>query len=110
MRVRLINFVLIGVLSIVMVACDSNQEKHQQTLEEQLVDNFASSDQSVRERVAIIVEASKNKNYTKAMNELGILSASQINNSSQEYAIKRLMEQLRFNMEEEELARRDGST
>ena len=110
MRVRLFKIALIGVFSLLLAACDSNQEKHQKTLEERLVDSFETSDKAVRERVDVIVAASKAKNYTKAMNELGMLSASQINDSSQEYAIKRLMDQLRFNMEEEELARRNGAS
>lgn len=103
---RIISIILLSFLTILLSACDSTQEKHKKSLEEQLIDSFATSQQDVRERVDLIVEASENKNYAKAMNELAMLSAAQINNTQQKYAIKRLMDQLRFNLEEEELVRK----
>ncbi len=101
---KILHIIMACVLSILIVACDSNQEKHQKTLEEQLVENFKFSSRDVRARVQTIVTASKEKNYTLAMNELGILSATQINTPTQKRAIKLLMEQLRFNLEEEEMS------
>ncbi len=106
MRAKFLKIALVGLFAALLVSCDSNQENHQQSLEEQLVESFETSDQATRDRVAAIVEASKKDDYAKAMNELGLLSAGQINNRAQDYAIKRLMDQLRFDMEEEELAQR----
>lgn len=106
---RITTIILLSLLTFLLSACDSNQEKHKKSLEEQLIDSFATSEKNVRDRVELIVEASENKNYAKAMNELAMLSAAQINSAQQEYAIKRLMDQLRFNLEEVELARKKAA-
>lgn len=102
----IINMLMILLCGIYIAGCDSVQEKHKKTLEEQLVDTFATSSTEVQDRVSTIVDASEDKNYTLAMNELGKLSASQINTPAQNHAIKLLMAQLRFNMEEEELSKK----
>jgi len=104
---RTVTIILLSLRTMLLSACGSNQEKHKKSLEEQLVDSFAGSEQSVRERVDLIVEASESQNYAKAMNELAMLSAVQINSAEQKYAIKRLMDQLRFNLEEVELAHKN---
>jgi len=96
-----LKFVLVAHICLLMIACDNNQEKHQKTLEEQLVDSYELSSREVRDQVQVIINASKERNYKLAMNELGILSATQINTPPQKSAIKLLMEQLRFNLEEE---------
>ena len=103
---KILHILLVCVVSFVIAACDSNQEKHQKTLEERLVDSFEMSDRAVRDRVQVIVTASKERNYKLAMNELGILSATQINTPTQKHAIKLLMEQLRFNLEEGEIVQK----
>lgn len=105
----LCNILTVFVVSLVLIACDSNQEKHQKTLEEKLVDSFEQADAPVRDQVSIIVAASNQKSYAYAMNELAILSATRLNSREQKFAIKQLMDQLRFNMEEVEFARaKDG--
>lgn len=104
----IINMLMVLLCGICIAGCDSVQEKHKKTLEEQLVDNFSSSSSEIQNRVATIVVASEERNYTLAMNELGKLSASQINTSAQNHAIKLLMAQLRFNMEEEELSKKQA--
>ena len=78
-------------------------------MEEQLTDNYVLSPKAIRNRIEVIVNASENKNYVLAMNELGILSSSQINNDEQKRAIKLLMAQLRFNLEEDEILARNQS-
>lgn len=103
---KILHILSVCVLSFVIVACDSNQVKHQKTLEDRLVDSFEMSNNDIQDRVQVIVMASKDKNYTHAMNELGILSATNLNTSSQKHAIKLLMEQLRFNLEEGEIAQK----
>jgi len=60
----------------------------------------------LRTRVDTIVMASKDKDYIKAMNELGILSRTN-NNNEQKRAIELLMTELRNAMETEELARKN---
>lgn len=94
-------FTLVSGFCFALFACDSNQEKHQKTLEEQLLDSYEFSNREVRDRVQVIILASNEQNYKLAMNELGILSATQINTASQKHAIKLLMDQFRFNLEEE---------
>lgn len=89
-----------------MVACDSNQELAKKTIEERLSDSFAMSNRDLRTRVDTIVMASKDKDYIKAMNELGILSRTN-NNNEQKRAIELLMTELRNAMETEELARKN---
>ena len=89
-----------------MVACDSNQERAKKTIEERLSDSFAMSNRDLRTRVDTIVMASKDKDYFKAMNELGILSRTN-NNNEQKRAIELLMTELRNAMETEELARKN---
>lgn len=89
-----------------MVACDSNQERAKKTIEERLSDSFAMSNRDLRTRVDTIVMASKDKDYIKAMNELGILSRTN-NNNEQKRAIELLMTELRNGMETEELARKN---
>jgi len=89
-----------------MVACDSNQERAKKTIEERLSDSFAMSNRDLRTRVDTIVMASKDKDYIKAMNELGILSRTN-NNNEQKRAIELLMTELRNAMETEELARKN---
>lgn len=106
---NLIHMIMISTVFMVVVSCDSNQEKHQKTLEEKLVDSFAQADVSVRKKVSKIVADSKEEDYSNAMNELAILSATHLNSPAQEYAIKRLMEQLRFNLEEAERADQERS-
>ncbi|HPF45418.1 MAG: hypothetical protein KDF58_07195 [Alphaproteobacteria bacterium] len=101
---KTVTFILVSLLSLSLFACDSNQEKHKKTLEEKLADSFSQSEETVKNRVNVIVKASEDKNYMLAMNELAILSASQINNHEQKLAIKLLMNQLRYTMEEEEIA------
>lgn len=90
-----------------MVACDSNQERAKKTIEERLTDSFALSNRDLRSRVEKIVVASNDKNYVTAMNELGILSRTNINNNEQEQAIELLMTQLRNAMETEEIERKN---
>lgn len=107
---KIVTFILVSLLSVSLFACDSNQEKHKKTLEEKLTDSFSQSEESVKTRVNVIVKASENKNYMLAMNELAILSVSQINNPEQKQAIKLLMTQLRFNMEEEEIEAKTKSS
>ena len=89
-----------------MVACDSNQERAKKTIEERLSDSFVMSNRDLRTRVDTIVMASKDKDYIKAMNELGILSRTN-NNNEQKRAIELLMTELRNGMETEELARKN---
>ena len=107
---KTVTFILVSLLSLSLFACDSNQEKHKKTLEEKLADSFSQSEETVKNRVNVIVKASEDKNYMLAMNELAILSASKINNPEQKQAIKLLMTQLRFNMEEEEIAAKTKSS
>ncbi len=107
---KLLHIVLLMAFSLLLFGCGSNQEKHQKTLEEQLIYSYKLSSQDVREHVRLIVQASEDKKYTLAMNELGKLSATQINNQTQKHAIKLLMEQLRFNLEEEDIARRKNAS
>ena len=85
-------------------ACDSSSEKRTKTLEEKLVEIYATSNTEVVNQVNMIVAASDDQNYTLAMNELGILSASQINTPEQKKAIKSLMTQLRYNLEDADAA------
>lgn len=66
------------------------------------------SDREIREQVETIVLASKEKDYVKAMNGLGILSKTQLNSNEQEQAIDLLMSQLRNAMETEEIAKRNN--
>lgn len=101
------NIIIIFSLLFLLFACDSNQERAKKTLEERLTDSFAMSGRDLRERVEIIVTASKEKDYVKAMNGLGILSKTQLNNNEQEQAIDLLMTQLRNAMETEEIAKRN---
>lgn len=50
----------------------------------------------------MIVVASKDKNYSLALNELALLSATNQLSKSQKLSIDKLMRQLRYDMEEEE--------
>ncbi len=100
------HIILVPLALLCLSSCDSNQEKHRKTLEERLVDSFSASENIVRERVDVIVSASKDQDYVLAMNELAILSATQQNNPAQKQAINLLMNQLRFNMEEAEFTAR----
>lgn len=104
---KLLNIFAISVISLAINACDSNQEKHKKTLEEKLIDSFGQADLSARNQVSLIVSASEEKKYAQAMNELAILSATNLNSREQEFAINQLMNQLRFNLEEIELAGRE---
>lgn len=72
------------------------------------MDSFSMSDREIREQVETIVLASKEKDYVKAMNGLGILSKTQLNSNEQEQAIDLLMSQLRNAMETEEIAKRNN--
>ncbi len=72
------------------------------------MDSFSISDREIREQVETIVLASKEKDYVKAMNGLGILSKTQLNSNEQEQAIDLLMSQLRNAMETEEIAKRNN--
>lgn len=101
------NIFLTVFILLAFASCDSNQVRHKKTLEEQLTDNYVLSPKVIRSRIEIIVSASKNKNYALAMNELGILSSSQINDDDQKRAIRLLMAQLRFNLEEDEILARN---
>ena len=101
---KLTHILSIVFLSTLIASCDSNQETHQKSLEEKLVDSFAQEDKPTRDRVSLIVSASNDKNYAKAMNELAMLSANHLNNKEQDNAIRQLMVQLRFNIDEAELA------
>jgi len=102
------NIILIFSLSVLLFDCDSNQERAKKTLEERLMDSFSMSDREIREQVETIVLASKEKDYVKAMNGLGILSKTQLNSNEQEQAIDLLMSQLRNAMETEEIAKRNN--
>ncbi|MBL4601219.1 MAG: hypothetical protein JKY84_00595 [Emcibacteraceae bacterium] len=103
---KIFNIFVVLLAVLFLTGCDSMQEQHKKTLEEKLFEDFRFSEKSVRARVDLIVAASKQKNYILAMNQLGILSATQINNSAQARSIKLLMVQLRFSMEEQDLAAR----
>lgn len=100
---HVVHIILVSLALFFLSSCDSNQEKHKKTLEGRLVDSFATSQTLVRERVDIIVAASKVQDYELAMNELAILSATHQNNPAQQQAINLLMNQLRFNLEEAEM-------
>lgn len=102
------NFVIIFLLSMLLLSCDSNQERAKKTLEERLTDSFATSNKELRQQVEIIVIASKEKDYIKAMNGLGILSSTNINNNEQQLAINSLMAQLRNSMETEEIEKKNS--
>lgn len=102
------NIIIIFSLSVLLFACDSNQERAKKTLEERLTDSFAMSDREIRKQVDTIVLASKERDYVKAMNGLGILSKTQLNSNEQEQAIDLLMSQLRIAMETEEIAKRNN--
>ncbi|MBT6031435.1 MAG: hypothetical protein HOH19_02585 [Kordiimonadaceae bacterium] len=86
------------------MSCESGNEERTATLEDKLVASFSSSTEENRESVAAIVAASKEKNYAKAMNDLAILASTQINTPEQKQAIKFLMTQLRFSMEDQDAA------
>ena len=101
---KTITNIIIILCSISLWACDSSSEKRTKTLEEKLVDIYSASNAEVVNRINIIVTASNDHNYTLAMNELGILSASQINTPEQKKTIKSLMTQLRYNLEDEDAA------
>ena len=104
---RFKNIILLAIVPFWMVACDSNQERAKKTIEERLSDSFSMSNRDLKTRVDTIVIASKDKDYVKAMNELGILSRTNINNNVQKRAIELLMTELRNAMETEELARKN---
>ena len=101
---KFITNIFIVLCAISLWACDSSSEKRIKTLEEKLVGIYAASNSEVVDRVNIIVTASNDHNYILAMNELGILSASQINTPEQKKVIKSLMTQLRYNLEDEDAA------
>mgnify|MGYP001163275535 CR=1 FL=1 len=105
---KLNKYLIVLFFGLSLIACDSNSEKTQNTLEDRLVDNFSQSDQAVRDRVQVIIAASNNKNYKLAMNELGILADSRTHSGEQRQAINFLMTQLRFNLEDEDLLRKSG--
>lgn len=106
MKSKLNKYLIVLFCVFSLVACDSSSDQTQKTLEDRLVDNFAQSDQSVRDRVEVIVTASSDKNYKLAMNELGILAGSRIHSREQRQAIDFLMTELRYNMEDEDLLRK----
>jgi hypothetical protein len=97
------NTVSVFIFSFLLVACDSTQERQKKTMEDRLLGSFEQSEEKVRDRVSVIVSASKEKKYILAMNELGILAKTNMNNTEQKQAIKLLMSQLRIAMESEEL-------
>ena len=96
------HLILVTIVMTFLSNCDSTQEKHKQALEDKLVESFSGSEKSVRDRVNNIVTASKTKDYSRAMNELAILSVKQQSNSTQKQAIDLLMNKLRYNLEEAE--------
>ena len=104
MSIKFIKIFLISLCFTLSVSCDSISEKHKKTLEEKLIDSFEMSDEATQDKVQLIVSASKLNQYEQAMNELEILSSSQMNTPEQKNAIKLLMKQLRFNMDEIELS------
>jgi len=105
---KLNNYLMIIIFGLSLVACDSNSEKTQNTLENRLVNNFSQSDQAVRDRVKAIITASKDKNYKLAMNELGVLAGTRIHSEEQRQAIDFLMTQLRLKLEDEDFLRKSG--
>ncbi|MDG1708325.1 MAG: hypothetical protein P8H03_06150 [Emcibacteraceae bacterium] len=100
------NVISIFIVVLLLNACDSTEERIKKTFEERLEDVFEQSEKSVQDRVAVAVNASRDKNYVAAMNELAILSKTHMNNGEQEQAISLLMTQLRNAMETEELAKK----
>ena len=102
------NFIILFLVSFLLVACDSNQERAKKSIEDRLEDSFAMSDRQVRQRVDKIVMASKDKDYINAMNELGILSKTNLNNQEQKQAINALMIELRTAMEIQEINKNKG--
>ena len=102
------NIIILLSLSFLLFACDSNQERAKKTIEERLVDSFAMSNPEIRSRIDVIVLASKDKNYVTAMNELGILSHTNLNNKEQKQAIELLMTQLRNAVETEAMAMKNS--
>lgn len=82
-------------------ACGDDGQRR--SFEDRLVDSFDGAEQAVQDRVQTIVKASNERNYVLAMNELGIISKTNINNAEQKQAINILMSQLRIAMEEEEM-------
>jgi len=102
------NIISVVILSLFLFSCDSTEERIKKTFEERLEGVFEQSEQAVQNRVAIAVAASRDKNYIAAMNELAILSKTNINTHEQEQAIRLLMTQLRNAMETEELAEKEA--
>ncbi|MDG1996696.1 MAG: hypothetical protein P8J14_09390 [Emcibacteraceae bacterium] len=102
------NTISVVIISLLLLSCDSTEERVKKTFEGQLEDVFEQSEQAVQDRVAVIVSNSRDKNYIAAMNELAILSKTNINNREQEQAISLLMTELRNTMETEEIAAREA--
>jgi hypothetical protein len=93
---------LILFLSSFAASCENGEEKRTASLEDRLVTSFSSSSEENRGRVTAIIAASNDQNYVQAMNDLAILSSIQINTPEQEQAIKFLMRQLRYSMEDQD--------
>ena len=105
--IKKLNKYLISIFCVLSLnACDNNSEKTQKSLEDRLVDSFTQSEQAVRDQVEAIVSASNDKNYKLAMNKLGILASSKIHSGEQSQAIRFLMTQLRYSLEDEDLLKK----
>lgn len=98
----------IMLLSFFLFSCDDNQERKKKSLEVRLVDSFEQTEQDVRDRVDVIVAASKERDFVLAMNELGMLYRTRINTDEQINAIEMLMTDLRIAMETEEIEARQA--
>tara|TARA_B100001939_G_scaffold347487_1_gene369243 strand:- start:1564 stop:1902 length:339 start_codon:yes stop_codon:yes gene_type:complete len=92
-----------------LTGCDNFETKHKKTVEERLVDAFATMPDEMRQRIDQVVADSDAKAYQQALNELALISHTTRLTAAQKRAVDDLMRQLRYDMEEEELARQQSN-
>lgn len=91
--------VFIVFCSLFLWSCDDGGDTLANTLEQNLVDSFSDSNDLIKKQVENIVVACKEENYQAALNELAILTSTQINTPKQEQSIRFLANRMRFMME-----------
>lgn len=102
-KVIIRGLVVLG-LSVFLLSCEKQEVRHKQSVEEKLVYSFRSASVETVEKIRNIVIAAKDKNYSMALNELAVLSATNRLSNAQKASVTTIMRQLRYDMEEEEFS------
>ena len=99
------SIILVSALILTVSGCDNMDEKHKLSIEDRLIYSFRGEDEETREKVARIIDAARENDYREALNDLAILLNTRKVNQVQKKAINDLIRQLRFDMEDEKMAK-----